>query len=295
MNVRAIVTLLVCTLLAPSAALADLSKEECIDAHTRGQEARDSNKLSLARKLFLTCAQSSCPALVQGDCARFVEDLTRTQPTVSFAARDGSGADLPDTTVYVDEALVATRLDDGRAYDVDPGAHTIKFVHGDVTRTTTIVLNNGEKGRTVVVTFPGGESVTTGRTDRRDTTVPMKFGPSVSHPTGAKVLIGAGAVMLVGGAAWSIFKFSTVPDECSFFDNTCQGTPGTSRYDDASSAAQGVNIGLIVTGVGAAALIGGIVWYVKGGKVEQPDPTGVTATPWIGGNGTAGITFSGQL
>src|SRR5438270_9544454 len=86
------------------------SKEACIDAHSKGQDARDAGKLSLARKLFLTCAQSTCPELIQGDCAKFTDDLEREQPTVSFVARDGQNADLPDTAVYVDGVLVATRL-----------------------------------------------------------------------------------------------------------------------------------------------------------------------------------------
>src|SRR5262245_42266097 len=115
-------TLLVLALVTTStlAFAGELSKEECLDAHSRGQDAKDQGKLTLARKLFLTCAQSSCPQLVSSDCARFADDLGRLQPTVIFAARDGSGADLPDTTVYIDDALVATRLDDGRPHDIDP-------------------------------------------------------------------------------------------------------------------------------------------------------------------------------
>ncbi len=291
MNARAIM-LLACLLASGPAFAGDLTKEECIDAHARGQDAREQNKLSLARKLFLTCAQSSCPALVQGDCSRFVDDLSRVQPTVAFAARDASGADLPDTTVYVDDSLVATRLDDGRAYDVDPGAHTVKFVHNDVTRSTTVVLNSGEKGRTVVITFPGGESSTPVKDARRDS-APTASGPTVHHPLGAKVLIVAGAAMVVGGAAFGIVKFASVPDECSYVDKTCLGTPGSSTYSDASSAAKGVNVGLVITGVGAAVLVGGIVWYAKGRTVERAEP-GITAVPWIDSNG-AGVAISGRL
>jgi hypothetical protein len=300
MNVRVMRSVLVVmVMLAASSVSADPSKEECVDAHARGQDARDQNKLSLARKLFLTCAQAACPALVQGDCAKFTDDLGRQQPTVTFAARDGNGADLPDTTVYVDGVLVATRLDDGRAYDVDPGPHTVKFLHNDATKTTTVVFNVGEKGRNVPVNFGGGESSpnNTNNTTRTDTRgePPKSREPQVTHPTGAKVLIIAGATLLAGGAAWGIYKFTSVPDECSFFDNTCLGTPGNPRYDDASSAAKGVNIGMIVGGVGAAALIGGIVWYAKGAKTEEdPSSSPMTVAPWLDASG-AGIALSGHL
>src|ERR1700733_12585341 len=80
-----------------------LSKDECLEAHGRGQDQRDSGRLTLARQTFLTCAQSACPALVQADCARFGEELDRVVPTVSFAARDTTGGDLPDAVVYVDD------------------------------------------------------------------------------------------------------------------------------------------------------------------------------------------------
>src|SRR3954470_23644657 len=131
----------------------ELTKEACIDAHSKGQDAKDQGKISLARKLFLSCAQSTCPALVQGDFARFADDLSRSQPTLSFTARDGAGADLPDTTVYIDGVLTVTRLDDGKAHDVDPGAHTIKFIHGSKDQVVTVVINAGEKGRTIAATF----------------------------------------------------------------------------------------------------------------------------------------------
>src|SRR3954471_15075674 len=108
-----------------STAHAQLSKEACVDAHSRGQDAREQGKISLARKLFLTCAQQSCPAAVQGDCARFADDLTNLQPTIVLVARDGNGNDLPNTTVYIDGALVATTID-GKPVDIDPGNHTVK-------------------------------------------------------------------------------------------------------------------------------------------------------------------------
>src|SRR5512143_3357053 len=140
-----------------TASAGDLTKEECLDAHSRGQDAKEQGKLSLARKLFLTCAQTSCPTLVQGDCARFADDLGRMQPTISFAARDANGADLPDTSVYVDGELVVTRID-GEPHDVDPGNHVVKFTNGGKDQVVTVVVGSGEKGRTVVGTFEGPDA-----------------------------------------------------------------------------------------------------------------------------------------
>src|SRR5512146_1522989 len=135
-----------------SNAYAQLSKESCVDAHSRGQDAREQGKISLARKLFLTCAQGSCPSAVQNDCAKFADDLTNLQPTIVFVARDGNGNDLPETTVYVDGALVLTTLD-GKPHDVDPGNHIVKFENGGKDQVVTVVIGSGEKGRTVAAKF----------------------------------------------------------------------------------------------------------------------------------------------
>jgi hypothetical protein len=139
------------------------SKDECLEAHGRGQDLRDAGHLTSARQTFLACAQSSCPAIIQADCARFSEDLDRLVPTVGFAARDPGGVDLPDTTVYVDDQLVTMRLDDGKSYDLDPGKHVVRFAHGGRETTVTVVLNQGEKGRGSRGGCRGG-----GRGDGRD-------------------------------------------------------------------------------------------------------------------------------
>ncbi|HWE28728.1 MAG TPA: hypothetical protein VHB97_12045, partial [Polyangia bacterium] len=150
--------LILAVLATSTAAYADLTKEQCVDAHSRGQDAKEAGHISLARKLFLQCAQSACPQIVQGDCARFADELNRLQPSVTLAARDSNGADLPDTTVYIDDVLVATRLDDGRPHDVDPGKHVFKFSNGGRDEVVTMVIGSGEQGRSVIAMFHAPQS-----------------------------------------------------------------------------------------------------------------------------------------
>jgi hypothetical protein len=265
----------------------ELTKEACVDAHSRGQDAREQGKLSLARKLFLTCAQSSCPAVVQNDCARFADDLTRMQPSLTFAARDAGGADLPDTTVYVDDVLVATRLDDGRPHDVDPGKHIVKFQNGSRETTVTIVVETGEKGRTVVANFKGGGgSVSTGGGDRSG-----DKGPRVTHPGAAKIVMIGGGIVTVAGAAITILGITAVPNGCSISTHQCGAPPGDKVFTDASSAVSRMNTGIAITGVGVAALTGGLIWYFKGAKTEVPEKT--VAMPWVTPEG-AGFAISGR-
>jgi hypothetical protein len=289
-----------CLRAAPPAS-ADVSKEACIDAHSRGQDAKDQGKLSLARKLFLTCAQAGCPALVQGDCARFADDLGRMQPSLSFVARDAAGHDLPNTTVYVDDILLATRLDDGKAYDVDPGRHAVKFSHDGKDQVVTVVVGAGEKSRMISVTFgapavpptPGTVTGTAALQSGPGPTSPAE--PKGSRPTGAKVLIGAGAVMLVGGAVLGVVGLTSVPGNCSLGSHECAAPPGDPSFDDASGAVTLMNVGFIAAGVGAVAAVGGLVWYMQGGKSpKESKEKNVSAAPWLL-PGSAGFAISGRL
>src|SRR5262249_44494284 len=116
-------------------------------------DARQAGQITEARKLALSCAQSACPSLIQADCSRIAEDLERMQPTLSFAARDSAERDLPDTTVYVDGALVTSKLADGKTYEVDPGPHKCLFIHADREIVSNVVVSQGEKARPIVVTF----------------------------------------------------------------------------------------------------------------------------------------------
>jgi hypothetical protein len=282
----------------PIASAGDLTKEECVDAHSRGQDAKEQGKMSLARKLFLTCAQPACPALVQGDCARFADDLGRQQPSLSFAARDGAGADLPDTTVYIDDVLIVTRLDDGKPHDVDPGKHTVRFQNGGKEQSVTVVVGTGEKGRTVVATFgspvaappPPSGGVSAGAPAP---VAVRKTGPVTKHPVGAKALMGVGAALIVGGAGLGVWGNSKVPAGCSVSTHQCSAAPGDPVFADASSAVKLTNYGIIVGSVGVAAIIGGAIWYFQGAKTET-EQEGVAFAPWITPTG-GGVSVSGHL
>lgn len=278
-----------------AAANAQPTKAECVDAHSRGQDAKDQGKLSLARKLFLSCAQSACPQLVANDCAKWADELVRLQPTVTFAARDSNGTDLPDTALYIDEVLVATRLDDGRPRDVDPGKHIVRFNHRGRDQTLTVVVGAGEQGRNVVASFATAAPATPGKTA---TTVTSTSSPSVaqssapSKPMGAKVLMIGGAVVAVAGAGFGAFELSRIPSNCSLSNHECAASPGDPVFDDAKRAVQLSNVGWVVAGVGLASTVGGAIWYFAAGS--SPRKEHLAVTPWMNAN-SGGFAVSGSL
>ena len=261
----ALAILLACASVAQAG---DLTKEECLDAHSKGQDAKDAGKISLARKLFLTCAQSSCPNLVQGDCARFADDLGRLQPTISFAARDSAGADLPDTTVYLDGVLLLTRID-GEPHDVDPGNHTVKFTNAGRDDVVTVVVGSGEKGRTVVGTFQAPEGPKAVAGPALSKSPPPQPTVRTTHAPAAKYLIIGGGVAALGGAALSFYGYSKIPANCSLSSHECAAPPGDPAFGKASSAVKDVDYGMIIGGVGLAALAGGLIWYATSGHEER--------------------------
>jgi hypothetical protein len=266
----------------------ELSREECVDAYGRGQDAKEQGKLTLAKKLFLSCAQAGCPVLVANDCARFADDLVRQQSSVSLTARDASGADLPDTTVYIDDVLVASRLDDGRPHEVDPGKHIIRFKNAGHEQIVTIVIGSGEQGRTVAASFGGAPTLSTPHV----TSVPLAVAHDV-HPRGSRALIVGGVVVTAVGVTLGIFELTRVPSACSISTNHCAAAPGDQVFADAQQSVHLANLGWMVTGLGLAAAIGGTVWYVTGAHAEVlPAGPRYALAPWASPNG-GGLALGG--
>lgn len=235
-------------------------REECVDAHGRAQDLRERGQLARARQTFLSCAQSSCPTVVQQDCARFSEELAQLVPTVSFSARDANAADLPTTTVYVDDALVATRLDDGRTYELDPGKHVVRYVHDSKESVLKIVLNQGERGRLLVATF-----VDRNAPAKRDVAAPLEAAEPPALESRRSVLpllvAGVGAAAAITGGALFAVGSSSVPDSCTISTRECATSPNDPALAKAESGVRLANTGLAVGIGGAVTLIGGLVWY----------------------------------
>lgn len=235
------------------------AREECVDAHSRAQDQRERGQLAQARRTFLTCAQSSCPSLVQQDCARFSEELAQLVPTVTFGARDANASDLPATTVYVDDAIVATRLDDGKAYELDPGKHVVRYVHDGRETTLKVVLNQGERGRLLVATFIDKSP------PRRERETPETIEPPVSETKRSAlplVFAGIGAAAVVTGGVLYAVGSGNVPDACSMSTKECATPPNDPSLSKAESGVRLENTGLAIGISGAVTLVGGIIWYL---------------------------------
>jgi hypothetical protein len=133
----------------PSAALADVSRAQCVEAYERAQYTRRESKLREARQALLVCAQDACPAATRTDCVPWLAEVERTLPTITLAARDERGRDLVDATFTVDgEAQAASAA--GAPITVDPGPHKVRVVlPNGRSLEEQLVAHVGEKNRLV--------------------------------------------------------------------------------------------------------------------------------------------------
>ncbi len=98
------------------------------------------------------CSRVACPSLIRADCVEWLDEVSRSLPSVVVTAR-ARGLDLTDVRVIVDGNIVAERLTGG-ALDLDPGRHTFRFESPPwppVVR--TLVISEGVKGRAIDVEF----------------------------------------------------------------------------------------------------------------------------------------------
>ena len=269
------------------------TKDECLEAHSRGQDVRAKGNLAQAKDLFLVCSQNSCPALIQSDCARFEEEVQRLVPSVTFAARDARQNDLPDTRVFVDDVQVATRLDDGKAYDVDPGKHVVRFAHDGKEETVTVVVNQGEKGRAVVAVFSSIGATSTSSAPLAGTAGPSE-GDRTPHRSAVPLVVaGLGAGAMIVGGVLIVAGLGKVPSSCSVSTKECAAPPGSAAFDDAKHGVALADTGAVVGSLGAVAAIGGLVWYFTSTPRTETSTARIT-TPWVTHDG-AGLAISGRF
>ena len=67
--------------------------------------------------------------------------------------------------------------------------------------------------------------------------------------------------------------------------------PGDASFADAAGGVRMSNIGFAMTGIGVAAIAGGMYWYYKSAKSTKEEA--VVATPWITPEGM-GLAVSGR-
>ena len=277
-------------------ALADV--KACIGASEKGQQARAAGKLREAHEQFLVCGVDACPALVRKDCVQWNAELAQSMPTVVFAARDRQGKDFFDVTVAMDGEILVKKLD-GKPIPVDPGKHVFRFEGAGAPPTTeTVLIREGERARSVTVTFDVGAAVKPPSPVIVAAPVPASTpSPKHEHTVYPWVVVGVGVAAVAAGVV-VLATAPSRPSNCDKGTETCTALPGESasnladQQKRAGEADSRPTVGLIVGGIGVAAIAGGLAWHF----LEPTDrkKAGLRLTPWTTGS-ASGLVLGGRF
>ena len=286
---------------ASGPALADATKDQCVDANGRGQQFRRENKLSAARTEFRTCASPSCPAIVRDDCARRLDELDKVQPTIVFELKDAAGSDVSGVKVTVDGKPLTDRLD-GAALPVDMGEHVFGFEVPDQPQfTRTLIIAEGEKLRHERIALggagaPGSTPLLPPRSSSNEASAPSAAvtGSSTSEPviaggatrtqkTLGLVAAGAGIAAAALGAVFAGIassQWTTAQRECPAYSECVPSA--VAERDGAARSATVSTVSFIAGGILFAT---GMTLFLTAPKANRAS---VALTVGLGGVGLVG-------
>jgi len=274
----AAVCLGVLTLAGPARA-GKMTRDQCVTASEDGQLAKMKGRLRVAREKFLSCSDQACPKVVRQDCSTSLEEVDKAMPSVVFGAHDGTGRDLTDVRVLVDGTELVAVLD-GKAVEIDPGPHTLRFESdGLPPHEEEVLVREGEKSRVISVRL--GKPVekpapVTGPSESASTDRSPAAATWVVGGLGAAALLGAGVVGIV-----ALNQRSSLYDRC--------GRAGTCEKSEVDSVYRLYDISYVGAGIGGALLAtSAVLFFTTSKSKEQPQDAALVLAPTLGGVSVAG-------
>jgi hypothetical protein len=278
--------------LLATAAQADMTKEQCIDANAKGQDLLHDGKLTAARMELQSCASATCPAMIRGDCTRRLDDLERRQPTIVFDAKDAAGNDLSAVSVTMDGAPLLEKLD-GKALPLDPGEHVFVFTTaGAPPVTKKLVLVERDQARRERIVFSPDREIPepSGPASAPHSLAGQGGGMSTLRVLGL-VSGGAGIVALGVASAFTLMAGSALSSQRS----ACASPTNCPNHDQAvsdhSTFTTDSSIGTAGFVSGGVLLAAGVAMFLAGGAQSSPgSSTGLLVIPRLA-TGSAGLTL----
>lgn len=277
-------------LAAPRAwAEASPSRAECLNSHAQAQESRLEGELLEAREQLRVCANPACPNVVRTECAAWLVSVQQAIPSVVFLAENESG-DVFDVKVVVDGKVLAEKLD-GKAFELDPGAHRFEFeLEGYPKQEQTIVIRQDEKRRAIRVVFsrevqkPEPAETVGALPAPSEPQKPVERGPA-SRPVPASTWV-FGGIALGSGVAATVLGVTGLSD---YGDKKDQCAPLCSKSD-----VKGVKTKLLLADVagGVALVSAGLAtyFYLTRPEVYEAAPEQGSMSPVSVAVGTSGVS-----
>lgn len=251
---------------AAAPAHASDSTAQCVGAYDAGQRLRKAGDLVGAASELRACGGPACPVRMQGDCQRWLDDVERSTPRVTFRVRDPGGAQLAHVTLSIDGA--APRQLDGRALLMNPGEHRVRFERpGYQPLETPVFVTEGEKLEPREVTLEplvrAGEHWLRASAGAADAEPPARAAIS-------PWALALGAVGLAGGSGFVYFGVRAKSGETDL--ERCSPECSQSHVDGVKRDYLWSNMAL---GVGVAGLLGAGLWL----WLDEPAADGASTTP----------------
>lgn len=261
-------------LLSAGAAAQGSVQEVCVAAHADGQTLRIESKLIAAKERFTSCAQATCPPLVQTECAALLAEVDAMLPSLVITAKDAARRDLRDVRTTLDGRALGDALD-GKAVIVDPGPHRLHAERrGSRPVALDIIVAQGEKNRRVVIEFPAPAP--------RAPTSPAVSDEAQGGGVSPLVWIGfgiGGAGLIVGAITGGITLAET-----SELKEQCPGNVCTEEqrpdFDRALILSRVSTVALAVGGAGA--LVGIVGLFLPTSDEPDQKRAGAHVTPLVG-------------
>lgn len=122
--------------------------QACVEASEAGQLELQRGALLPARRAFERCSDAACPAVVQAECTRGLEQVLAAMPSLNIVARL-HGEDRGDANVWLDGVPWFSVLD-GKPRELEPGDHLVTVEVKGARQERRLVVVQGEKNRVVV-------------------------------------------------------------------------------------------------------------------------------------------------
>jgi hypothetical protein len=252
------------------ASAADPTTADCLAATEASVKLGNEHRLRAQRAQLLVCAAANCPADIRKDCVSRAEDLNQQIPTVIFAAKDGSGADLSAVKITMDGEVLAERLE-GTALSIDPGEHTFTFeTPGQPPVTSKFMIQEAQKDRRELIKFgavPMSEAPPPAASRGEVGVEARAAGPvSTVRRTVGWVVGGVGVAGLAAGVALLVTG-SGKRGDCS--NGICMTQPELNNYNSGTPLIN-AGTGLLIGG-GILTAAGAVLWISNpgGGHVAQ--------------------------
>jgi len=242
-------------------------EQVCIRAHEQAQVLRLDGSLMQSRSNLKACSQEVCPAVVQRDCVRWLDEVSSQIPTVVFEAITEAG-DAQRVTVKQGNQVLASELD-GRPLEMDPGYYEFHLeLPGHAPKVVSVLLKQGEKNRLVSVDFRRAP-------EPRDLGAvaplppPAQPAPRVtrSRPTPTSVYV-LGGVSLVSAGAATILGINTKAKEDRAYEDCAPACPDE-RIDSIERWALATDVAI---GVAIVSAVTATILYVRRPEVTEFAP-----------------------